>query len=110
MTGPMRAVFFDLDGTPIHFDGGYREIPADAVRDVTGHAPATVLDSYDDAFYRFFSDFEPNPVVRAFEPIQCRAEPEALADALLERELEAGRRPAQREPWPDWTTDSGWAC
>lgn len=89
----MRAVFFDLDGTLIRFDRGYREILADAVRDVTGHAPAAVLDSYDDAFYRSFGDFEPKPVERAFETIQRHAEPEALADALLEREIEAGRPP-----------------
>lgn len=90
----MRAVFFDLDGTLLRFGRNYRDILADAVREVLGRVPSGVLERYDDAFYTRFRAREPDPVRMAFASLQIEAEPAALADALLVQEIAASEPPA----------------
>ncbi|MFB6359694.1 MAG: HAD family hydrolase [Halobacteriales archaeon] len=90
----MRAVGFDLDGTLLHYTRDYRDLLADAMGDVIGSAPSDALDGYEEAFFDRFQPLEPNPVQRAFQEALPEAEADALADALLRREIEATEPPA----------------
>lgn len=87
----MPAIWFDLDGTLLSFDAPYRELLADAVESVEGECREAWLDRYDEAFERAFAACEPDPVRRAFATFGD--DPERLAQALLHREIEAGRLP-----------------
>lgn len=93
----MRAVFFDLDGTLLHFRRDYRDILADAVRDVIGQAPEDMLERYNEAFYAHFVALDYGPVRAAFASLELEAEPETLADALLAQEIAACEPPANAE-------------
>lgn len=89
----MRAVCFDLDGTLLHLTRPYREILADAFRDV-GAAPSPgAIDRYNEAFFDGFRSFAPEPVVRAVEATDVPVDADAFAEALLDREIEATRPP-----------------
>lgn len=87
----MPAIWFDLDGTLLSLAVPYRELLADAVESVEGECRDAWLDRYDEAFERAFAAFEPDPARRAFETFGD--DPERLAQALLRREIEAGRPP-----------------
>ena len=87
----MKAIFFDLDGTLLHFTRDYGDVLADAIRSVEGDVPAGALDAYDEAFFEGFAACEPEPVRRAFEGIG--SDPDALVDALLEHEIGMCRPP-----------------
>ena len=90
----MRAIFFDLDGTLLHFTREYREVLRDAVADVVGEAPDGDLEAYDRAFYERFEACEPKPVRTAFAELDVDADPDALRAALREREIEMCEPPA----------------
>lgn len=90
----MRAVGFDLDGTLLHYRREYRDLLADAMRDVRGAAPAAALDRYEEAFYERFRALEADPVERAFNDALPEPDADALADALLRREIGATEPPA----------------
>lgn len=89
----MRAIFFDLDDTLLHFTREYRDVLADAVRDVEGEVEAEWIDEYDEVFFDRFDECDPNPIRATFERIDCPVDPDALEAALRERELEAYERP-----------------
>lgn len=89
----MRAVFFDLDGTLLHFTREYRDLLGDAIDDVTGQVSPAVLDQYNETFFDNLHRCEPDPVEQAFEDAVPEADPVALAEALLEREIEATEPP-----------------
>lgn len=89
----MRAVFFDLDGTLLHSTREYRELLGDAIDDVTGHVSPAVLEQYNETFFDNLHRCEPDPVEQAFEAALPDADPVALADDLLEREIEATEPP-----------------
>lgn len=89
----MRAIFFDLDGTLLHFTREYDGVLADAFRDVTDECREGWRETYDETFFDLFFDCEPDPVRRAFEATDCDADPDALVAALREREVEMCRPP-----------------
>lgn len=89
----MTGVFFDLDGTLLRFERGYREILADTFRSVAGECREEWLGAYDSAFFEAFDAFEPDPYRRAFAAAGTRADPDRLAATLLEHELAACRPP-----------------
>lgn len=89
----MRAVFFDLDGTLLHFTREYRELLLDAIEDVTGNVSPAVLDQYNETFFDYLHSCAPDPVEQAFEDTLPDTDPVALAEALLEREIEATEPP-----------------
>ena len=91
----MKAIFFDLDGTLLHFTRAYGDVLADAIRSVEGEVPSGALDAYDEAFFEGFGACEPDPVRRAFEGFG--SDPDALADALLEHEIETCQPPANAD-------------
>lgn len=83
----MRAIFFDLDGTLLHFTRDYRVVLADAFEAVAGGVRDEWLDTYDDAFFEYFEACEPDPVRRAFERVDATEDPHALVAALREHEV-----------------------
>lgn len=87
----MRAIVFDLDGTLLHLTDDYGEILADAIRTVEGEVRDGWLDAYDDAFFEALFACEPDPHRRAFATFSDR--PDALVDALREREVGACQPP-----------------
>lgn len=62
----MRAIFFDLDGTLLHFTYEYRDVLHDAVTDVVCGVPDGAPAAYDRAFYERFESCEPEPIREAF--------------------------------------------
>jgi putative hydrolase of the HAD superfamily len=84
----MAAIFFDLDGTLLHSTREYRDVLADAFRDVTGEVREEWIETYDETFFDLFRDCEPEPVRRAFAAAVDDTDPDALAMALREREVE----------------------
>ncbi|WP_224448466.1 HAD family hydrolase [Haloprofundus salilacus] len=89
----MRAIFFDLDGTLLHFTRDYREVLRDAFADAAGEVPDGAVERYDETFYEAFERCEPDPVRRAFASCETTAEADALVDALLESEIATCRPP-----------------
>jgi putative hydrolase of the HAD superfamily len=87
----MRAIVFDLDGTLLQFQRDYGDILADAIESVEGTVREAWLEAYNDAFFDRFRACEPDPVRRAFATFSDR--PDALADALRTREVDACRPP-----------------
>ena len=89
----MRAIFFDLDGTLLDLTRDYREVVADAARDVAGEIRPEWLAAYDEAFFELVYACEPDPYRRAFATVDDGPDPDALVDALRRREIEACRPP-----------------
>lgn len=83
----MLAIVFDLDGTLLHADREYRDVLATAIADVRGDVPEHWLETYDEAFFEYFTECEPDPVRRAFARLDGCSDPEPYARALHEREI-----------------------
>jgi putative hydrolase of the HAD superfamily len=92
----VRAICFDLDGTLLQFDRGYRDLLQSAVGDVLDEPDAADLAAYDTAFVDAFASHEPDPVRRGFAaalPDATDADLDALSDALLRHETDAADPP-----------------
>ena len=89
----MTAIFFDVDGTLVRWDGEYGAILERAVERVLGRADDELLDYYNERFFEHFGNFADDPYRRAFadgcERFDIDADPAALADALVECEFDA---------------------
>lgn len=90
----MRALVFDLDGTLLEYPREYGTLLADAFREVTGEAREEWLETYNEAFFEYFSAHDPDPVGRAFAALDTDADPDRFAEALLRVEAETCRPPA----------------
>lgn len=93
----MKAIFFDLDGTLLHFTRDYRDVLADAFRSARGEVRDEWIDDYDDAFYDLFAAHEPDPVRSAFAAVEGDTDPDALAVALREAEVKTCQPPENVE-------------
>jgi putative hydrolase of the HAD superfamily len=87
------AACFDLDGTLTELDVSYAALVTGAFEDVLGTAPEAAVEAYGEAFFAAFQDLEPDPyaagMARAVDAASLDADPAALADALVARELDA---------------------
>lgn len=87
----MRAIFFDLDGTLLHFTRDYRDILTDAIQTVEGNVSDELVNTYNKAFFDILVACGPNPYRRAFATIGD--DPDKLVDALREHEVDACQPP-----------------
>jgi len=103
----VHAVCFDLDGTLLHPTRPYGDVLRDAIVDVVGDCRDDWLTTYDQAFFQRFHACEPRPVERAFAEAMPDADAAALADALLEREIEMLTPAPGLSAYLDSITDQG---
>lgn len=89
----MTAIFFDVDGTLVRWQGDYAEIVTEAFEAVGVEPTDDRLDGYNEHFFRHFGDFAEDPYLRAFEDVceqySVGADPAELADALVAAEFDA---------------------
>lgn len=88
----MRAIFFDLDGTLLHYTREYRDILSDAIRAVDGEVREAWLDAYSERFFAILEACGPDPYRRAYAPFG--SDPDAFRAELLEQEVDGCEPPA----------------
>jgi putative hydrolase of the HAD superfamily len=97
----MVAIFFDVDGTLVHFPDGYGPIITEAFESTVGHVDPDWLHHYNDRFFEYFGAFADDPYGEAFADVcdthGIDVDPDSLADALLTAEFRAA------EPTPGAT-------
>lgn len=93
----MKAIFFDLDGTLLHFTRDYRDVLADTFRRVTGESHDEWIDSYNQTFFDVLGDCEPNPYRQAFATVGTDYDPETFAETLREEEVEMCKPPGNAD-------------
>lgn len=84
----MEAIVFDLDGTLLEIPVPYNEVLRRTFHSVTGESRESWLRTYDERFGTLFGACDPDPVTRAFASVDADADPERLADTLLDTEAE----------------------
>jgi putative hydrolase of the HAD superfamily len=89
----MKSVYFDLDGTLLHFTREYRDVLTDTFVAVLGESRDEWIDSYNEAFYELFMECEPEPVRRAFARIEDGSTPDTLMEELRRQEVKMCRPP-----------------
>lgn len=89
----MKAIFFDLDGTLLHFRRDYRTVLADTFRHVAGECHDEWVDAYNSAFFDLHEDCEPDPYRRAVGAVGVDCDPDAFVEALREAEVRTCRPP-----------------
>lgn len=89
----MKAIFFDLDGTLLHFTRDYTDILSDAIRAVEGEVCDEWIDTYNTAFFKILMECRPEPYRRAFATISDDLDSEALVESLREHEVGACQPP-----------------
>lgn len=89
----MDAIFFDLDGTLLQYEDSYDAILRSTFESTLGAAREEWIDAYNETFFEYFRACEPEPTMRAAVEIDSCSDPEALAETLLRREIDATRPP-----------------
>lgn len=88
MTAP-TALWFDLDGTVLQYDRGFKSI----FRELAGEFPDGAFDTFSQRLFRAMDEHEDDPYVLGFEAViadyDLDADPEELAEAYLDAELDA---------------------
>ncbi len=83
----MKAIFFDLDGTLLHFEREYRDVLTDTFSAVLGKSREEWIDSYDRAFYDSLEAHKPNPYSDGFSAVDVQADSERLIETLRDQEI-----------------------
>lgn len=84
----MTAVYLDLDGTLVEYAEPYGQIYADAL-DSLGVEPRG-LETYSEVFFEVLNEAD-DPFAAAIRETDVPVGPDAFADAMVEREVEAVR-------------------
>ncbi|MFC6733585.1 HAD family hydrolase [Haladaptatus sp. DYSN1] len=88
-----KALYFDLDGTLLQFDGDYQRIVTDAFERTVGRCEPEWHEIRNQAFFDAFENFDPNPYEAGMAAVTEHANldesPETLAAAWLDCEIEA---------------------
>lgn len=87
----MKALVFDLDGTLLELSRPYEDVLIETFRDVDGAVDDDRIETYSERFFDLLGECEPDPCRRAFDAVSD--EPDALAETLLQREVEATEPP-----------------
>lgn len=89
----MTAIFFDVDGTLVRWEGEYEAILRTAVERSVGAVEEEWLTHYTERFFHYFGEFARDPYRRAFadgcDQFDIDADPESMSEALVECEFEA---------------------
>lgn len=89
----MNAIFFDVDGTLLHFTRDYREVLAETFETVHGESRDRWLDAYNETFFDLLEACEANPYRRAFAATGLESPPEQLVETLRQVETEMCQPP-----------------
>lgn len=85
----LTALWFDLDGTVLQYDRGFKSI----FRELAGEFPDGAFDTFSQRLFRAMDQHEDDPYVLGFEAVVAEhdldADPEVLAEAYLDAELDA---------------------
>ena len=90
----MTAIFFDLDGTLLHFTKNYDDIIEETFIEVCGYCGDGWVESYSDAFFEHFDNLDSEPYVKAFDEI-WEEEPRVLRNELQKREFQMCQKPSK---------------
>jgi putative hydrolase of the HAD superfamily len=81
-------IFFDLDGTLLHFTEEYDTAIENTLENVHGYSRQKLVQSYSESFFRNFENFSENPYKKAFENLDIESNTEQLVSTLQQKELE----------------------
>lgn len=84
----MKAIFFDLDGTLLHFGKDYDDVLRETFVETCGECDEDWIESYSESFFRNFNNFEHKPYTNAFEDVNVDSSPSDLVRNLRENEIE----------------------
>jgi putative hydrolase of the HAD superfamily len=86
-------IFFDLDGTLLHFTEEYDTVIENTLENVHGYSSQKLVQSYSESFFRNFENFSENPYKKAFENLDIESNAEQLVSTLQQKELEICQLP-----------------
>lgn len=86
--GGMTVIYFDLDGTLIEYADPFPRIYADALASLG--VESRELETYSEAFFDALDNAD-DPLAAAIRETEVAVDPDAFADAMVEREVEAVR-------------------
>lgn len=89
----MSNIFFDLDGTLLHFTKEYSKIVEDTFEDVQGFCRDGLVESYSKNFFQNFEDFVKNPYTKAFKEVNIDCDADVMTSVLQQKEIEMCEKP-----------------
>lgn len=89
----VKATFFDLDGTLLHYTRDYDEILRETFIDVCGNCETSWIEDYSNCFFENFANFNPKPYRKAFQELNVERSASTLVDTLLENEISMCEKP-----------------
>lgn len=93
----MTNIFFDLDGTLLHFTQDYRRVIEDTFKEVQGFCTDNLVESYSEQFFENFENFAENPYRKAFESTNIDCNPDIMTRVLQEKEIQMCKKPSDAE-------------
>lgn len=87
-------IFFDLDGTLLHFTKEYDTVIENTLENVHGSSRQKLVQSYSESFFRNFENFSENPYEKAFESLGIESDTRKLVNTLQQKELEMCQLPS----------------
>lgn len=93
----MKAIFFDLDGTLLHFTKDYDDILKDTFIETCGRCEDDWIESYSTRFFEYFNNFESSPYRKAFQQTEAECDPIVFVECLQKNELNICESPSDCE-------------